>query len=65
MAAKLTVLGGLCLLQCLILLGIVAIGAGLQGSPPLLFSMLALVSLVSVSIGLRTCRKATYTSPTH
>lgn len=52
MAAKLTVLGGLCLLQCLILLGIVVIGAGLQGSLPLLFSMLALVSLVGVSIGL-------------
>jgi hypothetical protein len=52
MAAKLTVLGGLCLLQCLILLGIVAMGAGLQSSLPAMFALLALVSLVGVSIGL-------------
>jgi ABC transport system ATP-binding/permease protein len=52
MAAKLSVLGGLCLLQCLILLGIVAIGAGLQSSLPKMFALLSLVSLVGVSIGL-------------
>lgn len=50
--AKLTVLGGLCLLQCAVLLGIVQWGCSLKAPWPPLFGFLMLSSLVGVALGL-------------
>ncbi len=52
LAAKLTVLGGLCLFQCGVLLGIIHWGCGLKGPWLPLFGFLTLASLVGVSLGL-------------
>ncbi|HEY4308482.1 MAG TPA: FHA domain-containing protein [Pirellulales bacterium] len=54
LAAKLLVLGTLCLVQCAVLLGIVWWGAGLKGSLPTLFMLLTLTALVGTGIGLAT-----------
>jgi len=51
-ASKLTVLGGLCLLQCAVLLGITYWGCSLKGSVASLFFVLVLSSFVGVAIGL-------------
>jgi ABC transport system ATP-binding/permease protein len=51
-AAKFTVLAGLCILQCAILLGLVALNCDLQGSLSLMFGLLLVLSLVGVAIGL-------------
>jgi len=51
-ASKLTVLGGLCLLQCAVLLGITYWGCSLKGPPFSLFLVLVLSSFVGVAIGL-------------
>jgi ABC transport system ATP-binding/permease protein len=51
-ASKLTVLGGLCLLQCSILLGITYWGCSLKGPLFPLFLVLVLASFVGVAIGL-------------
>lgn len=52
LAAKLTVLGGLCLVQCAVLLGIVHWGCSLKAPWPPLFGFLILSALVGVAIGL-------------
>ena len=52
MAAKFTVLGGLCLFQCAALLGIVHWGNGLHGSWTVMFGLLTLSSLLGLAIGL-------------
>lgn len=51
-AAKLTILGTLCLLQCSALVGIVYWGCNLRGAGPSMFSVLLLTSMVGVSAGL-------------
>jgi hypothetical protein len=51
-ASKLMVLGGLCLVQCAVLLGIVYWGAGLKGPWLTMFALLLLTSLVGLAIGL-------------
>jgi ABC-type multidrug transport system ATPase subunit/pSer/pThr/pTyr-binding forkhead associated (FHA) protein len=51
-ASKFTVLGGLCLLQCVILLSVVYGGCALRGPWLSMFGVLVLVSLVGVAIGL-------------
>jgi ABC-type multidrug transport system ATPase subunit len=51
-ASKFAVLGGLCLVQCLVLLGITAWGCALQGNLAAEFGLLLLVSLVGVGLGL-------------
>jgi ABC-type multidrug transport system ATPase subunit len=51
-ASKLTVLGGLCLLQCAVLLGITYWGCSLKGPVVSLFFVLVLSSFVGVAIGL-------------
>jgi energy-coupling factor transporter ATP-binding protein EcfA2 len=51
-ASKLTVLGGLCLLQCAVLLGIVHWGCSLKGPWITMFLVLVLSSFVGVAIGL-------------
>jgi ABC-type multidrug transport system ATPase subunit/pSer/pThr/pTyr-binding forkhead associated (FHA) protein len=50
--SKFAVLGGLCVLQCAVLLGIVYQGCRLQGDWQLLFAVLLLVALVGVALGL-------------
>lgn len=50
--SKFFVLGGLCLMQCAVLLGIVHWGAGLEGPWMAMFGMLLLTSLVGLAIGL-------------
>ncbi len=50
--SKFTVLGGLCLLQCAVLLGVVHLGAGLKGPWPAMFGILLLTSLVGLGVGL-------------
>ena len=50
--SKFTVLGGLCFLQCAVLLGIVYWGAGLKGPWLPMFLLLLLTALVGVGIGL-------------
>jgi hypothetical protein len=52
LAAKLTILGGLCLLQCAVLLAIVHWGCALKGPWPPLLGFLFLSSLVGVGLGL-------------
>ena len=52
MAAKFTVLGGLCVVQCLILLGVVHWGNGLHGSWWPMFGQLVLSSAVGLALGL-------------
>jgi len=52
LGSKFTVLGGICLIQCLILLGIVHAGTGLQSNWFAMFSVLLITSLVGVGIGL-------------
>jgi ABC-type multidrug transport system ATPase subunit len=51
-ASKFTVLSGLCLVQCLVLLTIAYWGCGLQGPWLGMFLLLFLVSLVGVAMGL-------------
>jgi hypothetical protein len=51
-ASKLTVLGGLCILQCAVLLGITHWGCSLKGPWLPMFLVLVLVSFVGVAIGL-------------
>src|SRR5262249_20283851 len=51
-ASKFTVLGGLCVLQCLVLLGIVHLGGGMKAPLPLLFVVLMLSALVGTAVGL-------------
>jgi ABC-type multidrug transport system ATPase subunit/ABC-type polysaccharide/polyol phosphate export permease len=50
--SKFAVLGGLCFLQCAVLLGIVYWGAGLKGPWLAMFLLLLLVALVGLGIGL-------------
>jgi len=50
--SKLAVLGGLCVIQCMTLLGIVAYGCNLQGNLALAFVLLLLVASVGIAIGL-------------
>ncbi len=50
--SKFMVLGGLCLLQCAVLLGIVYWGAGLKGPWLPMFLLLLLAALVGLGIGL-------------
>lgn len=52
LAAKLTVLGGLCLLQCAVLLGVVHWGCSLKAPWLPLLGFLMLSSLVGVALGL-------------
>ncbi|HEY7330060.1 MAG TPA: ATP-binding cassette domain-containing protein [Gemmataceae bacterium] len=52
LAAKLTVLGGLCVVQCAVLLGIVHWGCALQAPWPPLFGFLILCALTGVGLGL-------------
>ena len=51
-ASKFTVLGGLCLLQCAVLLAMVHFGAGLCGPWLAMFLVLVLTSWVGLAIGL-------------
>jgi ABC-type multidrug transport system ATPase subunit/pSer/pThr/pTyr-binding forkhead associated (FHA) protein/ABC-type multidrug transport system permease subunit len=51
-ASKFTVLGGLCVLQCLLLLGIVHAGCGMKAPLVLLFTVLMLAALVGTMVGL-------------
>lgn len=50
--SKFAVLGGLCFLQCAVLLLVVYFGAGMQGPLLAMFFMLLLTSLVGLAIGL-------------
>lgn len=50
--SKFTVLGGLCLVQCAMLLAIVHWGCGLKGDPLPMFAILYLASLAGLSLGL-------------
>src|SRR5262249_60829194 len=50
-ASKFTVLGGLCVLQSLVLLGIVHLGCGMKAPLPLLFVVLMLSALVGTAVG--------------
>jgi ABC transport system ATP-binding/permease protein len=50
--AKFALLGGLCFVQCAILLAIVYFGAGLRGPLVTMFLMILLTSLVGLAIGL-------------
>ncbi len=52
LAAKLTVLGGLCAVQCAVLLGVVHWGCGLKAPWQPLFDCLILSALVGVAFGL-------------
>jgi ABC-type multidrug transport system ATPase subunit/pSer/pThr/pTyr-binding forkhead associated (FHA) protein len=52
LGSKLTVLGGLCLVQCATLLVVVGIGCDLKGSWAMLFALLVLASLVGTILGL-------------
>jgi len=51
-ASKIAVLGGLCFVQCAVLLGIVYFAAGLQGPLLAMFVLVLLTSLVGLAIGL-------------
>ena len=51
-ASKFMVLGGLCVLQCVVLLGIVHWIAGLEGPWLAMFSVLLLTAIVGLAIGL-------------
>ncbi|HVA50405.1 MAG TPA: FHA domain-containing protein [Pirellulales bacterium] len=51
-ASKFTVLGGLCVLQCLVLQALVARGCDLKAGFPGMFAVLLVVALVGVAIGL-------------
>ena len=51
-ASKVAVLGGLCFVQCAVLLGIVYFAAGLQGPLLAMFLLVLLASLVGLAIGL-------------
>ncbi len=51
-ASKFAVLGGLCILQCIILLGVVHFGCGLKGNLVLTFGLMLLAALVGVALGL-------------
>lgn len=52
LGSKFAVLGGLCLLQCMILIAIVDVGCGLKGNAISLLVILWVVSLVGVGMGL-------------
>jgi hypothetical protein len=52
LASKFTVLGGLCCLQCLVLLGIVHWGSGLKGPLVPMFLVLLLASCAGLAVGL-------------
>src|SRR5581483_1838458 len=51
-AAKVTVLGGVCMVQCAVLLGVVHWGCGLKAPCQPLFDFLILSALVGVALGL-------------
>jgi hypothetical protein len=51
-ASKLTALGGLCLLQCAVLYGVVAAACGLRGPAPTQLGLLLLAALVGAAVGL-------------
>jgi ABC-type multidrug transport system ATPase subunit len=51
-ASKLAVLGGLCFLQCAVLVAIIHGGTGLKMSPLLMLLVLTLASLVGLALGL-------------
>lgn len=51
-ASKFALLGGLCVIQCAILLGIVRWGCKLQGEWWSLFGMLVLIAVIGVGVGL-------------
>ncbi len=51
-ASKIAVLGGLCFVQCTVLLGIVYFAAGLQGPLLAMFLLVLLTALVGLAIGL-------------
>lgn len=51
-AFKFAILGGLCLLQCAVLLGIVRWGCGLKGPFLPMFGVMVLVSVTGVALGL-------------
>lgn len=57
-ASKFTVLGGLCVIQCLIMLTIVYNGCHLKGSFVAMFGVLILASLVALALGLITSAMA-------
>jgi hypothetical protein len=51
-ASKLAVLGGICFLQCAVLVAIIHGGIGLKVSPLLMLAVLTLASLVGLTLGL-------------
>jgi ABC transport system ATP-binding/permease protein len=51
-ASKFTVLGALCIIQCVILLGVVHFGCSLHGNLILTFFLMLLASMVGVAMGL-------------
>jgi ABC-type multidrug transport system ATPase subunit len=51
-ASKLAVLGSLCVVQCAVLLGIVAFGCGLEGDLAVMLAMLVLASFAGLGLGL-------------
>src|SRR5581483_4127809 len=51
-ASKIAALGGLCVVQCFILLGIVYVGCGLKGPLPIMFVVLLLTAFIGVALGL-------------
>ena len=51
-ASKFAVLGALCIIQCVVLLGIVHFGCGLKGNILLTFVLMLIASLVGVAMGL-------------
>lgn len=50
--SKLAVLGGLCVMQCVVLLGVVHFGCGLKGNLILTFILMFLAAMVGVALGL-------------
>jgi ABC-type multidrug transport system ATPase subunit len=51
-ASKFAVLGALCVIQCVVLLGIVHFGCGLKGNMVLTFFLMMLAAMVGVALGL-------------
>jgi hypothetical protein len=51
-ASKFTVLGVVCMIQCVLLLGIVHIGCGLRGLSPPMYGVLVLSAMIGIGLGL-------------
>jgi ABC-type multidrug transport system ATPase subunit/pSer/pThr/pTyr-binding forkhead associated (FHA) protein len=51
-ASKFAVLGALCIIQCVVLLGVVHFGCGLKGNVILTFLLMMLAAMVGVALGL-------------